>query len=354
MISLSSICGIITLFVIISKAMPKTRKTAMILTEGGSMLLLIFDRFAYIYRGDVSSLGWWMVRISNFGVFAVAPIIIFGFNLYLSDLLTEESGIIKLPRRMKIVNILALIGEILIILNIFTGIYYTFDSTNHYQRSSGFIIGFAIPLITLIIMLSVIIQYGSGIRPKMRIPLLLFTTLPVIAAIVQVFAYGLSLINITMVGTDIVMYVFVVLDMDAAKEAKEEAESENRAKTAFLANMSHEIRTPINAVLGMNEMILRECEDEEILEYSSNIRTAGNTLLSLINDILDFSKIGAGKMEIVPVNYDISSVINDLVNMISTRAEEKGLELKLDMDETLPKILNGDETEQCIAGCTDI
>ncbi|MCR5092969.1 MAG: response regulator [Lachnospiraceae bacterium] len=121
------------------------------------------------------------------------------------------------------------------------------------------------------------------------------------------------------------------------------AEEANRAKSVFLANMSHEIRTPINAVLGMNEMIRRESADEEILAYSENIRAAGGTLLSLINDILDFSKIESGKMDLVLVDYDLSSVINDLVNIIRKRAETKGLELKLEIDPAIPKHLHGDE-----------
>lgn len=130
---------------------------------------------------------------------------------------------------------------------------------------------------------------------------------------------------------------------DSAERLAKIADSANEAKSKFLANMSHEIRTPINAVLGMDEMILRECDDKEILTYAENIKVAGGTLLGLINDILDFSKIEAGKIEIIPVDYDLSSVINDLVNMIATRADEKGLELKLEIDKDIPKFLNGDE-----------
>lgn len=132
-------------------------------------------------------------------------------------------------------------------------------------------------------------------------------------------------------------------ERDKLIDMSERALAASEAKSSFLSNMSHEIRTPINAVLGMNEMILRECEDKSILTYSESIRTAGTTLLGLINDILDFSKIEAGKMEIIPVDYDLSSVINDLVNMIQTKADAKDLILELEISHTVPKILHGDE-----------
>ena len=107
--------------------------------------------------------------------------------------------------------------------------------------------------------------------------------------------------------------------------------------------MSHEIRTPINAILGMNEIIIRECNDAAITSYAESIKTAGSTLLGLINDILDFSKIEAGKIEIIPADYCLSSLLNDLVNMIQIKAQSKGLALTLDFDKNLPKVLHGDE-----------
>lgn len=133
-------------------------------------------------------------------------------------------------------------------------------------------------------------------------------------------------------------------ESDELREAKLIADKANRAKSDFLANMSHEIRTPINAVMGMNEMILRECEQEDIREYAQNIQGASQTLLSLINDILDFSKIESGKMEIIEEAYDTASMLNDVINMVRMKAESKNLQFKVDIDEKLPSELWGDGT----------
>ncbi|WP_051656727.1 ATP-binding protein [Butyrivibrio sp. AE3004] len=123
----------------------------------------------------------------------------------------------------------------------------------------------------------------------------------------------------------------------------------NEAKNNFLSSMSHEIRTPINAMLGFNEMILRESKDPEILKYASNVNSSGKLLLGLVNDILDFSRIEAGKTEIIPVEYDLSSLVNDLINTAHMRMKGKGLELKTNISTDIPCILMGDEIriKQC-------
>ncbi len=126
-------------------------------------------------------------------------------------------------------------------------------------------------------------------------------------------------------------------------KALKAAEDASQAKSVFVSNMSHEIRTPITAILGMNEMIRRECNDENILSYADNINNAGISLLGIISDILDFSKIEAGHMELVEVGYSLPSMIADIYNLISFRAEAKGLELKIRIDSTLPSGLIGDE-----------
>lgn len=138
-------------------------------------------------------------------------------------------------------------------------------------------------------------------------------------------------------------YTQLALAKQDADAARQEALAANEAKGKFLAHMSHEIRTPINAVLGMDEMILRETSEPQVKEYAMDIYTAGQTLLSLINDILDFSKIDSGKMEIVPVKYDISSMLHDLASMASQRADNKNIRFEMSVDAGLPSRLYGDD-----------
>ena len=137
--------------------------------------------------------------------------------------------------------------------------------------------------------------------------------------------------------------------MSELRKQRELAEEASKAKSQFLANMSHEIRTPINAILGMDEMVLRTSTEKEVLDYAEDIQTSGRTLLALINDILDFSKVEEGKMEIIPVQYEPGAMKNDLVNMVRERAMQKGLSINVEFDNNIPRLLKGDEIrlKQC-------
>ena len=132
-------------------------------------------------------------------------------------------------------------------------------------------------------------------------------------------------------------------DMLEAEKEKQIAIAASESKARFLANMSHEIRTPINTVIGMNEMILRENKDPLIHEYAYNIKSASRMLLGLINDVLDISKIEAGKFRIVESEYKTDAMLKDAVLAIEARIDEKALVLDVDIDDTLPSELRGDE-----------
>lgn len=170
------------------------------------------------------------------------------------------------------------------------------------------------------------------------------------AAFVQIIIYfqRINLFNgvilalglIFLLGFSTISTVHEIMDIEREKQQALQA---SESKGRFLANMSHEIRTPIHAVLGMDAMILRESREAQIREYALDIQNAGQTLLSLINDILDISKIESGKLQILPVEYDFSSLVYDVTNMMKMRAKDKGLELNLFVDKEIPSKLWGDD-----------
>ena len=143
------------------------------------------------------------------------------------------------------------------------------------------------------------------------------------------------------------LLIFVVIqqvnDIRLINMEKQHAIDISEAKTKFLASMSHEIRTPINAILGMNEMILRENKDKAIGEYSRSIKSSGKMLLMLVNDVLDFSKIEAGKLEITEARFLMSDMLYDVISMVQERASEKPLELTTEIRDEIPNELISDE-----------
>ena len=214
MVALIGACVVIAFFIAITKGLPIRKKITLVHLELTTALLLLADRAAYLYRGDDSELGYWMVRISNFSVFFLTIIVLSVFGFYLIDLYKEKTQKEDIPLRLKLIKWVALVGTLLLVISQFTGLYYTFDATNHYVRAPLFMLCYLFPIVILGLELSVIIQLQRNLSSRMLVILIVFSVMPFVAAILQIFAYGFSLINIFIGITAILLYVFAILDIN--------------------------------------------------------------------------------------------------------------------------------------------
>ena len=255
---------------------------------------------------------------------------------------------------------------LILLFNMFTGYFFSFSQEGEYVKGSTYLAVYIAPSYFVICSAIFLICNFWRFRTWQRGAIFIFAFFQICGLVLQMFFFPDTLLALFMSALGLIMMLFTMETPDyqkltvtieelsrtkkVAEEAKEEAEKAreiaqhaNRAKSDFLANMSHEIRTPINAVLGMDEMILRDCDDPKILEYAADIKRAGGILLSLINDILDFSKIESGKMDILPVDYDLGILLSETVELVRPKANDKKLELELNIHPATPAHLWGDE-----------
>ena len=232
-----------------------------------------------------------------------------------------------------------------------TGLQFSFDAEGIYHHGSLYVVGYIAPALFMIASLLFIILYRRCFSKRQWISCMVFVIVVFVAMTIQLIFLTELYLTFGVIPIALLMVMFsletpdyrkLINTLNELEKAKQEAQSANRVKSEFLANMSHEIRTPINSMLGFNEMILRETEEKEVFSYASNIKKSGQTLLSLVNDILDLSKVEAGKMELVNGEYDSAAVVVELIRMIKPRADEKGLDLKLNIDSRIPRKLSGD------------
>ena len=342
MLSLGNVCGAVALSMLISGLHSRRRKILFFL-ELCASILLIADRYIWLFEGNTAPIGWWMTRINAFLCYETTIMVFLAVNLYLSELFAANNELDPHLKRFKFNNVLLIAGALLVFIFQFTNLYYYFDESNTYCEGPLYMLFTLVPFVSLLVDVSLIIQYSKKLENNVRISLLIFAIIPILDPFVQILLPGVDSTSISFSFMALVLYSIDLVNTSKAAEDTIRALAVSEAKSAFLSNMSHEIRTPLNSILGMNEMVLRECDDPKIVEYSENISSAGDILSGLINDILDFSKIEAGKIEIIPVDYDLSTVIHDLNNLIYIRTDAKGLELKFDIDASTPKMLNGDE-----------
>ena len=241
MLVLIGVCGAITCSGLFSRA-SKVRRLSLFLMGLSATVLLIADRLAYIHRGDVSAAGYWIVRICNFLVFFLTNSIVYTFNMYLTDLVRVYGKQEKVPWPLKLNEIILFLANILIIISQFTGLYYTFDEYNNYQRSDLFIIGYIIPICVFILQLYIILIYRKSLPRLLFISLILFTVMPVLASIMQFYLYGLSLINLTIVGLVVMLRICELVStrkhLDRAKQLEIELLKQEKSSMRMLVEQT--------------------------------------------------------------------------------------------------------------------
>ena len=231
MLGLSSICVLLALFACLTKSISPKKRIGLMITETSAAIMLWADRLAYIYRGNETQLGWFMVRVTNFTVFFFTLFIIYAFNIYLIDLFATNSTSKSVPKRLHVVGGLVAIGIIMLIISQFTGWYYTFDDSNHYVRGPLFFVCYIVPLVSLVIQLSSIFDLYYQLSRYIRISLLFFTIIPIIASIAQFFVYGISLTNISIVGAAVLLYILALIDINNTADRAKQLEIEYLKKS---------------------------------------------------------------------------------------------------------------------------
>lgn len=341
MLCLCAACFTMTVMLFLTKFLSKRRKWILITMEFVATFLLFFDRMAYSYSGNTSAAGFIMVRLSNFMVFFLTSSTVFIFNFYLADLLLTEGKLAKVPKRLMFAGFASTAGMMLAIISAFTDFYYYFDFQNVYHRGPGFLIAYLIPVICPIVQFTAIIKYRRNFSKFIFTAVTLYIFLPLLTGIIQIFAYGISIVNMAMVLVSVSLYFFSYLDVNAAVEKAHEIEIQSfkteqaRMKSVFVQAskaMASVLEKGDKAQKGRAERIAtmsrelakRAGKDEEDCDkvfYAGYCFEAGDEALSCITTfpyLLETAQaVGKDYDESLPEYSRIITVAKDYDKMIN-------------------------------------
>lgn len=307
-----------------------------------SFFQIIFDALSVYTVNHLDTVSPVLNRIIHIAFMGLMLVLIYLAYRYLEAIIEEEVGETVRKHRFTIIPLVLTVAGC-----IFLPLHYVESARSNYSYGPAAYMTYIGVAVYVYFIIHLMVRYGKQIpqKKKRAIYVALWSEIPV--AIYQIVVPDALITCMGIVLLNLGIYMTTenpdALLAEQLAEEKQRADSANAAKTNFLANMSHEIRTPIGAVLGMNELILRETKDNTIKQYARDIEGAAKSLLSIINDILDITKIEAGKLSVISAEYDFGIMLKDVVNMMSFKAKVKGLEFKVLPDENIPQRMMGDD-----------
>ncbi len=274
-------CLIAALCLFMGKNYNKEKRKWMLRMQLSTALLLGSDMLAWMFSGNSGETGYYIVRISNFLVFALTDLIFLFFQQYIGCYVNEEG---QKNKRLELAGFIALAGILLVMISQFTDIYYYFDVKNCYHRNSAYILSMILPLSGMLIDLSVLIQYRKKIRKSILLAMESYIVLPIAAAMIQIIYYGLSLINVSIFCSMLLMFIVTM--------------GEQNKELARLTKSREEIAEKLEIA-----SVLNRCVKE--LSSGANVDLAVGNLLEIINDYFN-----SDRTYIFEIDFDRDVLVN--------------------------------------------
>ena len=252
MLGMSGACGVLALMTLFTEAMTRRKKSILFLMEFSAMLMLLFDRWSYVFRGDMSELGYHMVRYSNCMAFFFSLFIPFLVAQYLKNMFLHESNFQKAPLCLKICDGLFAVGLAMLMIAQFTRLYYVIDTANNYYRTPTFPLSYIVPVLTVLLEEACVIQHRKRLSRGFFCSLMACIVLPTAMSIVQVFLYGVSLITLSTAFMVIVFYIYSLGDLNRTVARARTAEIEfykesERREAAMFEQTAEALASAIDA-----------------------------------------------------------------------------------------------------------
>lgn len=334
MLLMSGACAMLACTTLFVRALPQGKRLVLALMELSAMLLLLCDRWAYLYRGNTSELGFVMVRVCNGLVFFFAIMIPHLVTQYLKELYRDKSLPWEYPLSLRICDVLFVLGAFFIILSQFTGLYYTIDGENVYHRSPTFSLSYLAPVVSVLLQELTIVHYKNRLGRRFRAALMIGIAIPTGASIGQIFTYGVSLGDMTTVFTVMMFHIIALEELsrsvrDARRRELESSREAEKRVSAMFEQTAEALASAIDAkdaythghskrVAALSRQIAKEAgypdKDCEQLYFAGLLHDVGKIGVSddIINKVGKLSDEEFAQIKRHPIlGYQILSIIRE-------------------------------------------